>query len=303
MSSSQPGPLHGAIDTHVHSAPDVVPRLYSDIDVTRCAKDAGMGALVLKNHYTPTTARAQIAESVVGGLRVIGGVVLNTACTGGFGVEAVRANLDMGAQIIWMPTVSARNHIDYVTRAPVSAHISALTRGSDDIGLSPLTPNGRVSDAVSAILDLIAERAATLATGHLSPDETACLIDAARHRGVRRVIVTHPEAPQIRMPLAVQCDLAGEDVFFERCYYSLLAGDTVATVIEAIRIVGVSSTILATDLGQIGNPSPVDGLADYHRLLTAEGMTDTEWRTMVIANPARALGISADLEAQMDGAR
>ncbi len=45
-------PIAGAIDFHVHSAPDVFGRGYEDADVARLAARQGMRALVLKNHVT-----------------------------------------------------------------------------------------------------------------------------------------------------------------------------------------------------------------------------------------------------------
>ncbi|HKZ25788.1 MAG TPA: DUF6282 family protein, partial [Acidimicrobiia bacterium] len=42
--------LRGAIDTHIHSSPDVLPRRQADREVVADADTAGMAAIVLKNH-------------------------------------------------------------------------------------------------------------------------------------------------------------------------------------------------------------------------------------------------------------
>src|SRR6266487_3983596 len=48
-------PVEGAIDFHVHSAPDVFGRVVSDIEVAQAAAAAKMRAIVLKNHVTMTS--------------------------------------------------------------------------------------------------------------------------------------------------------------------------------------------------------------------------------------------------------
>ena len=47
-------PIEGAIDFHVHSAPDVFGRSVTDIEAAILAKRMGLRAIVLKNHVTCT---------------------------------------------------------------------------------------------------------------------------------------------------------------------------------------------------------------------------------------------------------
>ena len=42
-----PDYLEGAVDLHVHSAPDVDKRRFSDLELASSAKDAGMGAVLI----------------------------------------------------------------------------------------------------------------------------------------------------------------------------------------------------------------------------------------------------------------
>jgi Family of unknown function (DUF6282) len=74
--------LEGAVDTHVHSAPDLVPRKLDDLEVARQARGRGMAAVVLKNHFFTTALRAALVEAQVPGIRVIGSIVLNQAMGG-----------------------------------------------------------------------------------------------------------------------------------------------------------------------------------------------------------------------------
>jgi len=54
--------IEGSIDFHIHTGPDVFPRLVNDIEAAKQAKEAKMKAILLKNHVTGTGDRAQIAS-------------------------------------------------------------------------------------------------------------------------------------------------------------------------------------------------------------------------------------------------
>lgn len=284
--------LKGSIDTHVHSSPDVLPRRQTDREVVADADSAGMAAIVFKNHTSPTAARAAIASESIR-MTVLGGTVLNHSC-GGINPHAVRTTLALGGRVIWMPTISAENHLRYLRTEDVDPHIQAITPSTAD-GIS-LADRG-TANAVGEILDLIAEADAVLATGHLSVDETVGLVFEARRRGVTRILVTHPEAPQIEMSLDIQRELAGVGVMFERCYYSLVSDTaTAASMLETMRSVGVDSTVLATDLGQVHNPPPVEGFASFRSVLEEFGMSADEWKRVACDNPARVLGIDTEAD-------
>src|SRR3712207_1634667 len=95
--------LEGAVDTHVHSAPDLVERKLDDFEVARQARERKMAAVVLKNHFLSTALRARLVEEQVSGVRVLGSVVLNQPM-GGMNPWAVEAAARGGAKVVWMPT-------------------------------------------------------------------------------------------------------------------------------------------------------------------------------------------------------
>src|SRR3982751_2001417 len=80
--------LLGAIDIHVHGDPDSVPRLTDGIELAKQAARRGMRAIVLKNHYDPTSGLALLARKEAPGLEVFGGVDLNLP-VGGMNTHAV----------------------------------------------------------------------------------------------------------------------------------------------------------------------------------------------------------------------
>ena len=286
-------PLHQAIDSHVHASPDVVARVQDALDLSRAAAAAGMRALVFKSHHFSTVDRVQLLRRVVPGIQLIGGIVLNETACGGLNVEAVRVSLELGGRIVWLPTVSAENHIRWMHRGAVSSHLRNLTRGEHAV---PVSRDGRLVRILDDILRLAGQFDAVLGTGHLSPEETRLVVRRARALGVGRIVVTHPEAPLVAMPIELQCELAKKGAIFERCYLSLVDGMPAEEMLAQIRAVGVESTILATDLGQQGNEPPVEGMRAFHDALVGAGMREQEWTLMASINPSRLLGVETDLD-------
>lgn len=267
--SGLPEYLHGAIDLHVHSAPDVVPRRFDDIELAREAARAGFGGLLLKNHKVPTMDRAYLVRRIVPEIAVYGGIALNES-VGGFNIAAVRTALALGARVVWMPTKAAHHH-----KVQEDGHG----------GLTVFDAHRELRHDVKEIVIEMAHSRAILATGHLSPEEGAALIRYAYAQGLRRLLVTHPDWGATRYPVELQRDLALYGVFFERCY----EGGDMAVIAKAIRDVGVESTILASDLGQPDTPAPAEGMALFAGEMRARGFSEDDVRQMMVTNPAHLL--------------
>lgn len=272
--------LSGCIDLHVHSGPDLRPRRLDDVALARAARAAGYRAILLKSHHTLTADRAAIAEQVVGGVRVFGGLALNHA-VGGMNPAAVETALRMGAKEIWMPTVSA-----------VVEH--ARVNKPDPVRVDD--GHGRLLPAAREVLALIRDRGAILGTGHLTIDEVRLVVAEARDLGLRRILLTHPEHPLLAFSLDAQRALAAQGVLFERCFcFSLgaIPGHPVplSQIAAAIREVGADSTVLATDLGRADLPDPVEGLGVYLAELAREGLPEADLAVMARENPTWLLDL------------
>lgn len=271
-----PYDLTGLIDTHIHTAPDVMPRSVDDLEAARDARAAGMRAILIKSHVTCTADRAAIAESATDGIRVFGGLALNDPVCG-LNPAAVEAALRLGAKTIWMPTHDA-------------AHSRQVKGGSG--GIAVLGRDSGLVPAVGPILELVHDANAILCTGHISVPEIIALIRLARQMGLHKILVTHPESQVSYMPQHIQRELAGGGVFFERCFLPVLEGQTgLDEVVANIRAVGCASTVLATDLGQAGNPRPVDGLRTYLSQLEAAGLSRQDIARMAGQTPAYLLDL------------
>ncbi len=275
--SRLPDYLEGAIDLHVHSAPDIDRRRLDDLELAREAVRAGLGAILIKSHQNSTVERAWLVSRCVSGIGVHGGLALNET-VGGLNPAAVRLALRLGAREIWMPTRSALNHRRW---AGLEGGITILDRDE------------RLLPVVEEILSILSESDCILGTGHLGPEEAGALIEAARARGVKKILITHPEWGPTYYSYEAQKKLAEyEEVFFERCFGSTLhAREKVPfEIIErAVIETGVERTILSTDLGQPENPAPVEGLRLYAERLRSAGFSVDQIRTMMQANPERLL--------------
>lgn len=283
------------VDTHVHTAPDVVPRLMTDSEFARAADEAGYRAVVLKSHHTVTAARATMAQQHAAQAQILGGVVLNLHATGGINPYAVQTALQLGARVIWLPTFTSANQIRYAAEVGVaSANLKRLgtIEGS---GISVLDEHGRPTADVCAVLDLIATAGATLATGHISPAEIMQVVPEARRRGVPHVLITHPELHCVGLGVDDQLQLAELDgVWFERVLVvTLPTSDDVpiGDIAEAVRTVGVDSTVMATDFGQAHNVSPVLGMSRYVDSMRSLGFSQHDVEAMTVHNPAAALAL------------
>jgi len=274
----------GAIDMHIHSSPDLIPRKFDDIELAQHSAETGMAAILIKNHFESTASRAWLVQKVIGkGLSVFGGCVLNRT-VGGLNLEAVDAAINLGAKEIWMPTIHAKNHL------------LKIRNKNSKKGIYILDEQGKLLSVVHDILELIAKSGVILGTGHLSNEEIAILVKEARRKGVEKIVITHPEWWIVDMPLSLQLELCKERVYFERCMYCLTEEGNrrtpFSTIVSAIRKVGVENTVLATDLGQYSNPTPVSGLVWYVAEFLKAGFKREELDIMLKRNPSGLLGIT-----------
>ena len=288
--------VRGAIDLHMHTAPDIYPRSVTTYEAAVQARAAGMRAIVVKSHSTDTAARAELVRDLTG-LPVFGGIALNYP-VGGLNPHAVLETVRQGGREVWMPTTSARHFLSHAANAPILREKAPL----DTPGLVA-SEQGRLLPEVEEILDLVAEHGLILSSGHLEPSETLLLFREARERGVERLVVTHPHAEFVGMSVE-QMREAGELGALNEMHYAFTTpaiqppqklGDIVAT----IRAVGIEHCILATDGGQSINPPPVEMLRLFIDGLVELGFTRDE----IVYMTAEAPGELLALETAEAGAR
>jgi len=136
---------------------------------------------------------------------------------------------------------------------------------------------------VKQVVALAAKNRLTLGTGHSSAAEGLLIVHEARRQGVAHIVVTHAMLAPVRMTVAQMREAAGEGAYIEFVYNGLLGPNkaSMRDYAEAIRAVGAASCILASDLGQVGNPLHPDGLAAFFRRPDARGHSRGGYRTHV----------------------
>jgi len=289
--------VHGAYDTHVHIAPDVMERRIDDLDLAARFAEVGLAGFVLKSHYVTTAERAAVVRKAVPGVDALGAITLNGSM-GGMNPAAVEIAGRLGARIVWMPTVDSRNQ-----RGSTAADLpgskpamwGALQADLHAHGIVPdvvevVDADGKVLEPVRQVLRVLVRHDMVLATGHLSGPEILAVVRAAREEGVRRVVVTHPEFTSQRLTVDQQRELAAEGALLERCFTTPYTGKVSWDDLFAnIRAVGVEHSVLSSDLGQPFNPPVEDGLALFADKLLEAGFNPAEVHTMAVLN-SRLLG-------------
>lgn len=269
--------LDGVVDLHFHTGPDSRPRSVGDIEASRLAAEAGMRAILLKNHFTMTADRAAIAMGQVDGLEIFGGLALNRA-VGGINPEAVRqmATFSGGrGKVVWLPTFDSEH---------------AVTSGGGDGPFVSILEDGEPLPAVLEVFALLAEHDLTLAMGHSAPGEVLRLIPEARRLGVPRILVTHVFSQGATREQMRQ--MAEDDAIMEIDWLAVYRGGRpIEDYVSAIRELGAEAFFMSSDLGQEGNPLHAAGLRDYIRAMLAAGITEEEIDIMARRNPARLLGL------------
>jgi hypothetical protein len=279
--TAAPNPLTGAIDVHVHSYPDDRPRSIHAIDVAKLAQTRGMRAIVLKNHWESTAGMAYLVRQVVPGIEVFGGIALNLT-VGGINAAAVdhMARVTGGfGRIVWMPTFDAENQV----------RVSKESRPFVSV-----SKNGELLPDVKTVLGVIAKHNLVLATGHSAPAEGLMLLREGKQQGVRQMIVTHAIQTPVLMNVAQMKEAASLGAFIEFVGGNPEGQGAAARldgIADAIRQVGVASSILSSDLGQQGNPLPPDGFGAFIQALRARGFSDRDLDVMSKQNPAKLLGL------------
>jgi len=275
--------LHGIVDIHAHSDPDSVPRSIDALEAARLAKQEGMRALLLKNHFAPTAQLAYIVSRAVEGIECYGGIVLNRP-VGGVNPAAVEqlARFKGGrGRVVWMPTFDAENQV----------RVSGEKRPYVSV-----SRNGQLLPEVREVIAIIAREKLTLATGHSSPQEGLMLLREGRKAGVTRMVVTHAMLSPVSMSLDQQKEATKLGAYLEFVYNALLpsAGDkhpTFPDYVKAIHATGAEYCILSSDLGQAVNPVHTVGWKAYLEGLRQAGITQAEIDLMARRNPARLLGL------------
>ncbi|WP_198470993.1 DUF6282 family protein [Acetomicrobium sp. S15 = DSM 107314] len=284
--------IRGAFDMHIHSAPSLFPRLMDDFELSAELQSYGIRGGVIKSHAGCTASRTTIANKHSGkNTRLYGSLTLNYF-VGGLNPYAVDSALNLGAAVVWMPTIHAENHFNFYGGGTYKTQKMERPLKEPKRGISILNESGKLLEAIYEIIDLVASNGACLATGHLGNREAIALCEEAVKRGVKKIVFTHPDFETSKLSIEEQVRLAKLGVYMEKTMLSLLpTWDSITPeyMAETIKSVGASRCIMATDFGQASNPSPPIGLACFVDLMLKCGVGRDEISLMLIRNPEELL--------------
>ena len=281
--------LQGAIDLHCHSGPAAMPRILGHTQAMQEAEEAGFEVLLYKDHCYPGMNHVAVLNDVFPEkrIRLYSGVALNNAL-GGINPYAVDHCVALGGQIVWMPTFSAKNHIEAYAAKSFPKTARPMMPPTP---LSGVDANGRLTDDLLKCLDLIAAGNIILAGGHLPVNEQFLMFDEAKKRGVQKMMVNHPS-------YLIGCSdedirgLVSMGVYMEHsiCMFvtSRAQQHKTADLLHLIDVAGAEMTILGSDLGLTQAPKPVDGYRMIVSDLIEAGASDAMIR-QVVGGSARSL--------------
>lgn len=286
--------LMGAVDLHCHSGPAAMPRVLDHHEAMLECAAAGFRALLYKDHFYLGVPHALVLEKLFPdtGVRLFSGLVLNNA-SGGINPHAVDHAASIGAKIIWMPTVSAQNHIAQLT-GQGKTFPKTTRKMLDPVPLSALDANGAVCDAAKACLDIIAQANIILAGGHLPARELHLLFEEAKRRGVKKMLVNHPTYivgctdDDIRSLVAAGAYIEHSICMFANGKSKKFGPSDLAHLID---IAGIDRTVLSSDLGLLDNPRPVEGFRQIVQILLDLQFSGADIRRLVGTNAAGLLDL------------
>ena len=284
--------MRGSLDLHVHSGPSVMSRKLDHLGAVKEASKAGQRGILIKDHYYAGAPLVNLLKPLIAeyDVEIFSGIPLNNT-SGGLNPFAVDTFLKSGAKLVWMPTSSAANHIRSTHRKTRLATSRPMKKAE---AISVVDHKGNLVDEVKEILDLIAEFDAILSSGHLHISEIWPLFEEAKARGVNRRLVNHPSYV-VGASLSDMAELTGSGAYVEHSasFYieSKFLCYTHEELAQHIKASGFERTILGSDLGQDGNPTPVEGMMAFIELILSLGFKDEDIEKMVSRNSARLIGL------------
>ena len=287
--------LEGAIDLHVHSAPEVFGRIGDAIEIGRRCQAAGMRAVVFKAHHEGTMTRAYYANQTLGPLEAFGGLVLNDF-VGGINPTAVRVALDQGAKIIWAPTMHSKHHEETFGRGTYGIKRQTVAGTIMKPGIEVLDGRGELSADLVDILGMVKAAGAIFATAHFAPREIEAIV--TRYATEMKILLNHPFFLPRTVPLDWYARMAEHGAYLEICAnicqpmaFHQGGGMLLQQAKDLIDRAGVGQCVVATDAGQPYSPWPDEELRAFMNCLYDVGLTEKDIRRIMVENPARLLGL------------
>jgi hypothetical protein len=287
--------LQGAIDFHIHSGPDTNRRYGNCLDLARQARDAGLRAIVLKDHMTQSIHKAYFVNQYVGGIQAFGGITLNRM-VGGYDPRTVEFACRLGAKVIWFATFDSNYTIESGKRGHYDGiYVKVFSFGYD---VEPLTVLNKerteLLPEVKRIIEAIARYGVILQTAHIDPEEVLAVARYCKMIGYNKLVITHVNSFLEEYTDEVIGELIKNGATIELSYGDMFPRHARQDPHVCARLVdrfGPKNCIIETDLGVWENISPTEGLRCFCHYLVCCGVPVDYINIMVKDNPARLLDL------------
>jgi hypothetical protein len=204
----------------------------------------------------------------------------------------VAVAINMGGRCIWGPTVSAGQHI----RA--HSHDDGFPSATGNLyerEESVFASDGNVSDDAVTVTKLVAEAGIMMTGGHLDGESMKAYFKTAHENGVKRILLHHPDFIVNASESDIE-EMLGYGAFVEHelaMYHPQVPAPSwpITRLVDWIQKIGPERTVIDSDLGQKGNPLPVDGYILLMQQLLDHGISEKDIRQMICRNTAYLLGL------------
>jgi hypothetical protein len=285
--------LDGTVDLHCHSGPSPFPRRFDHVEASYDGARINMRGILCKSHHHNTVMdllamRTPLQDAPTA---MFGGVALNSE-VGGINPSAVAVAITMGGRCVWGPTVSAKQH-----RAAHS-HDDGFPNITGDLyeeEVSVFDDAGDVSEKADLVTRLVAEAGILLTGGHLDGGSMKAFFRTASRNGVKRMLIHHPDFIVNTSESDIE-EMLGYGAFVEHelaMYHPGVSAPRwpIQRLVDWIRKIGPERTVIDSDLGQHGNPLPVDAYILIVQQLLDHGIAADDVRQMICHNTAYLLGL------------
>lgn len=287
--------LKGCVDYHLHVYPSMMSRYCDIVEVAEMADKAGYRAIVHKDHHTTSGQLAGIVKKHLfadSDLQIFGSMSLNNT-VGGLNLPSVKSGLDFGAKVVWLPTASAKNHVEFTKLATGNFPKVVKAKEIPEEPIVLIGEDGELTEEASAVLDLLADfPGVAIGTGHGVPAEVDAVVRYCEKIGIiHRVFIDHPNLI-IRAPMEDILRWADMGALVELTAAPSCPPNNDVSIqenVDLIRTIGAERIAFASDLGQTKNGNPIETYAWFLNELYKAGISDDEIHTMVCTNPAKLL--------------
>jgi len=220
---------------------------------------------------------------------------------GGLNPLAVEITGELGGKAIWMPTWSSKNDLSksqfYLNR--MKAYIRNLNQiiPGPEAGIE-IIEGGKIKPVVKEIVQIARDHKMYISSGHLSIQESLILVEECSKEGVP-FLLTHPFSRSVGASIEEQKEVAKRGGYIEHCFITTMPMHQrleLSKIVEAIKEVGSSRTVLTTDAIQTWNPPPPELMRMFIASLLQLNIKEEFIREMIQKNPSEILGLEEGLD-------